>query len=164
MKELKLKNGMLSFIDDEDYEKFSIFNWNALKIGRRFYVTRQNKHTEYLHRIIMNCPKGMQVDHIDGNGLNNCKNNLRLCTNGQNNMNKEKRTTQCGKSPVSPYKGVTWNKTSKKWAVRVTFNNKVYCVGSYMDEILAAKMYDQKAQKLYGEFARLNFPNDFDGR
>ena len=107
-----------------------------------------------MHRQILEAPKGVWVDHIDGNGLNNRKSNLRLCSATEN---------ACNRRPVpnchSRYKGVSWHKRQKKWAVRIAKRGKGIHLGSFDDEIEAAVAYDRKAEVLFGEFAYLNFPD-----
>ena len=107
-----------------------------------------------MHRAILNAPKGLLVDHIDGNGLNNRKSNLRLCTFAQNAHNSRPR-----RNSSSRYKGVCWHKLKKKWTVSIYKGGKRTYLGYYDDEIEAALAYDRKAEELFGEFAYLNFPN-----
>ncbi len=113
-----------------------------------------------MHRAILNAPKGLLVDHIDGNGLNNRKSNLRLCTFAQNAHNSRPR-----RNSSSRYKGVCWHKVKKKWTVSIYKGGKRTYLGYYDDEIEAALAYDRKATELFGEFAYLNFkttdPFDF---
>jgi len=96
--------------------------------------------------------KGMVVDHLDGNSLNNRKSNLRVCTVSQNHQNR--RWTYGS----SRYKGVWWNKKMKKWVAGITLKRKYIFIGHFADEVAAAKAYDRKAAELFGEFAYLNFP------
>ena len=88
----------------------------------------------------------------DGDGLNNQKANLRICTRSQNKMNGKSY-----KNSSSKYKGIWWVKKNKKWRVRIRLNNKTIHLGYFKDETEAAKAYDSKAKELFGEFARLNF-------
>jgi hypothetical protein len=101
----------------------------------------------------MDPPADLVVDHIDHNGLNNCKANLRLCSIAQNNRN-----VISANRGISKYKGVSWNKILKKWSAAVQLNKKRFYAGHFTDEIDAAKAYDKKASQLHGEFACLNFP------
>lgn len=140
-------------VDDDDYEKLSQFRWgttNAVGIQRNAaryaYVLPVQKGGQ-MHRIIMNCPDGMVVDHINHNGLDNRKENLRICTAAQNAYNTRpphgKRNTK--------YKGVT-ETTDYKW--RATIKNK--SIGVFSSEHAAALAYNREAIKEYGEFAFLN--------
>jgi len=105
-----------------------------------------------MHRQILSCPPDLLVDHIDHNGLNNCKRNLRLCTPAQNTRN-----SLSSANSSSKYKGVCWSKREKKWTASIQFNKKAYHLGYFTDEIKAAKAYDKKAKELHGQFACLNF-------
>lgn len=100
----------------------------------------------------MNAPEGLLVDHIDGDGLNCQKKNLRLCTHADNMRNRIK--THNGSSQ---YKGLAWCKSNKNWIVRIMFNRKTIHIGRFKDEIDGAKAYDAKARELFGQFARTNF-------
>lgn len=145
-------------IDDEDFETLA-------KIGNKIYYSSQHgqvsiyqnglSKTYSVARIIMGCKRddGYDIDHIDGNRLNNRKNNLRKCTHAQNCAN---RVKSCKSS--SKYKGVSWDKTRKKWQASITYNKRSIGLGRYDDEILAAIAYDDAALLYHGEFARTNFP------
>lgn len=120
------------------------------KIGSK-YVNQ----TVYLHRLIMNQPEGMQVDHINGNKLDNRKQNLRICSNQQNNRNTKSR-----KGSTSKFKGVSWDNTNKKWMSQISLGGgKHVRMGRFVNEIDAAKAYDEKAKIYHGQFAYLNFPD-----
>jgi len=106
-----------------------------------------------MHRYLTNCPKGLVVDHIDGNGLNNTKANLRICTQKQNACN---TPGHVGKS--SKYKGVKKMKNSNKFRAAITNNRKYFHLGVFEDETEAARAYDEAARKYHKEFAYLNFP------
>lgn len=160
MKYLPLSQGLSAIVDDEDYEELNKFKWYAKKHRNTFYVYRNSMKIEgypkrktgiKLHRVIMSAPKELQVDHKNGNGLDNRKENLRLCTNIQNHQNR-KATER-----TSKYKGVHWHKATNKWQVQIRVACKRKHLGVFEDEILAAKEYDKEASAHFGEFARLNF-------
>jgi hypothetical protein len=154
---IPLTKGKFAIVDVEDYERLSQYKWHAVKTGDRFYAYRsKNKRSLSMHRVIMNAPKGMVVDHIDGNGLNNRRSNLRVCTVSQNHQNR--RWT----GGVSRYKGVCFLKKVNKWKAEITFNGRRIHIGCFADEISAAKAYDKKAAELFGEFAYLNFDKGSD--
>jgi len=118
-----------------------------------FYAVRADGNTKTsMHREIMNAPKGLDVDHIDGNGLNNRKSNLRLCTHAENVHNSRPM-----RNGSSKYKGVCWHKTYKKWYSSIGKTGKRFYLGRFDNEIDAALAYDKKAKELFGEFAYLNF-------
>ena len=102
----------------------------------------------------MEAPDHLFVDHIDHNGLNNRRSNLRLCTTAQN-----ARNVFSYKGSTSKYKGVCWYKEGRKWAAKIKLNNKAYHLGLFEDETEAAIAYDKKARELHGEFGCLNFPS-----
>jgi hypothetical protein len=103
----------------------------------------------------MDAPKGLLVDHRNLNGLDNRRSNLRLATHGENNQNKRKR-----KGASSRYIGVSFEKRIKKWSARIMYKGKAIWLGNFKNEIDAALAYDKAARKYYGEFARLNFPEE----
>jgi hypothetical protein len=154
-KTLELTWGKYAIVDAEDYEKLKDYKWCTIQGAQTFYAK-----TFYLsgailamHRLILDAPKGLYVDHIDHNGLNNRKSNLRLCTNQQNLRNKLPRPG-CS----SKYKGVSWSKARNKFRANIYLNRKAIHLGYFDSEIDAAKAYDKKAHELFGEFAYLNFP------
>jgi hypothetical protein len=157
MKEIQLTQGKVALVDDYDYEVLNNFKWFAHKHRNTHYAGKQKSRTEgkqrseLMHCIIMD-HKG--IDHIDGNGLNNQRSNLRFATHQQNQMNRGKL-----KGTSSKYKGVSLDKRSNKWNSYIKKDQKVIYLGLYYDEVEAAKAYDQKAIELFGEFARLNFNN-----
>jgi hypothetical protein len=149
-------------IDEEDLAKVEGFTWRAHKIKDqpwliyfRSYTT--GSHTTrkevLLHRLIAGGfhKDGIVIDHRDGDTLNNCKTNLRRCTTSQNTSNARKMT---GKS--SPYKGVTLDAKTGKWKVTITHKGVSEHLGYFTDIILAARTYNNRAQVLFKEFARLN--------
>jgi len=107
-----------------------------------------------MHREILNPPDHLLVDHINRNGLDNRKANLRPATRSQNSMNKPFiKTTPSS----SKYRGVSWSKSQKKWNVQIGLNGKHKFIGYFHDEIQAAKAYDRAAKLYHKEFAVLNF-------
>lgn len=154
MREIYLTQNLTTQVDDDDYEYLSQFNWYAAKMGK-FYAVRRgpNNTTLRMHAIILNPPDGMQVDHIDGNSLNNQRNNLRICTQKENARN---RTKLEGTS--SMYKGVHWREDIGKWQSYIYINRVKKILGNFMTQIEAAIYYDIAAKTYFGEFAKLNFP------
>lgn len=104
-----------------------------------------------MHWHILKVPNGMFTDHKDGDGLNNQRSNLRVCTIQQNNRNQRPR-----KGCSSSYKGVCYHKQIKRWRAYIDVDRKRINLGCYGDELSAAKAYNQEAQNLFGEFAKLN--------
>jgi len=154
--EIRLTQNKVAIIDNEDYLLISKYKWQAqFQRGIWYAIATYSKNnrstTIRMHRLIMNIESGVQIDHRDGDGLNNCRNNLRICTISQNRANSEKRTPASSK-----YKGVRFDKKSKKWMVRISCNNIRKYLGSYKTEDEAAMIYNEQAKLLFGEFAKLN--------
>ena len=153
MKEIKLTRGLVALVDDEDYEFLSQRHWYAAKRKKTYYARTDKmvnwKTTKtYMHRLILNTPKGMQTDHIDHNGLNNQRHNIRICTNTQNRRN----VSSHGRSK---YLGVSFN--GKHIRAQITIGDKYIHLGYFKTEEDAARAHDIKAKELFGEFANLNF-------
>jgi hypothetical protein len=144
MKEIELTQAKFALVDDEDYEKLIKYKWYAYKgcstyySGRNDYVYGKRKNI-LMHRVIMNEPINMLIDHIDGNGLNNCKSNLRIVTQRQNLQNRH--TTKS-----SQYAGVYWKKDAKKWIAKMYINKKHKYIGSFDTEEEAHKAYLSKLE------------------
>lgn len=147
--------GNYAIVDDHLYDKINSHRWF---LGKRGYPTTSinGKHI-YLHRLILGLtdPK-IYVDHKDLDPLNNQLENLRICTHSQNRMNRKsgKRTGR-----INPYKSVQLT-PSGKWNVKINFQGKQRCIGTFRTAEEAAIAYDKVAIELYGEFACLNFPNN----
>lgn len=158
-KTIPLTMGKVAIVDVYDYEWLSQYNWkydpdgyamrNALSAdrkGRGYFNIR-------MHREIINAPKGMQVDHINGDSLDNRRANLRLCTKTQNGQNRKSV-----KGSTSSFKGVCFIKDKGRYQASIHVNHKSMYLGTYDDQTEAARAYDKAAQEHFGEFARLNFP------
>jgi hypothetical protein len=151
---IPLTKGKVAIVDAADYDWLSSFTWSTSQKASGVYACRHVKRKNiYMHRVIMNPPTGKVVDHIDHNGLNNRRCNLRICSIADNSRNTRGR----GKS--SRFKGVYWNKNRKKWISFISHNRKYHHIGYFDNEADAASAYDKTARKLFKEFAYLNFPN-----
>lgn len=149
----KNKGMYVALVDDDDYAYINSFKWCIMKAGKTIYAKRSiringKKKGFLMHWAIMS-KKG--IDHIDHNGLNNQKSNLRICTQSENNMNRSKQ-----ENTSSPYKGVSFHKSHKKWRANIKINGKQIHIGYFNTEKDAAKAYDLKAIELFCEFANLN--------
>lgn len=127
--------------------------WELLvKRDRPYVINRKRSEGKtirvYLHRFIMNNPDGLFVDHINGNGLDNRRSNLRLATNAQNLMN---RGASC--VSASGYKGVSWDKLNQSWKVALHANKKYYFLGRFKSLPDAILAHSKGAKKFHGEFA-----------
>ena len=144
-------------VDDEDYPELVKHKWCAHGKPPHVYATRvdtSNGGRVYLrmHRVITGAVEGMVVDHRDHDGLNNTRDNLRVCKQGDNCKN-----VSVHKNATSKYLGVYFDKVHRKYRAQIQVNKKKVYMGLFMIEIDAAKAYDIKAKELFGEFANLNF-------
>ncbi len=144
-------------VDDKDFESLDAYNWWAFVRKCGVYVCRtdyQNgkKRTVAMHRTIMGEPHGMDIDHIDGNPLNNCRSNLRVCTRGEHLRNQKTR----GGKKASKYKGVVWRAARNKWSANIRLDGVRKQLGCFATEEQAAEAYNIAAKKMFGEFARPN--------
>ena len=132
-KEIPLTQGKVALVDDDDYEELSKFKWCAVKIKKWYYAVHyspQNNsqsHQLYMHAVIAGTPVGMHTDHINGNGLDNRRENLRVVTCRQNQQNQHVITT-------SKYPGVHWHKRYQKWQAQIWIEGKNRFLGYFDDE------------------------------
>lgn len=153
MKQITLNDGKIAFVDDVNYDYLSQFCWahkdgyavrrKKLESGRRISIS--------MHREICNSPRGFDVDHIDGQKLNNQKSNLRVATKQQNQFNRG-----ANKGSASKHKGVSWYSKHKLWRASIRINKKTQHLGLFNTEEEAAAAYNAVATGLHGEYARFN--------
>lgn len=152
MKQIILSSGEEVLVDDADFEKLSEFKWHKFKgvRSRTYYaVTLCNRKAILMHRLIMNAPNDLTVDHINLNGLDNRRENLRLATRTQQNAN-----TRGQRRNKTHLKGVF--KERNTYRARITVNNERIHLGFYKNPVDAARAYNEAALRYFGEFARLN--------
>jgi len=160
-RKIPLSNGKYAIVDDEDYELVSKFKWHYLPSNRNGYAISHchlgmlNKKritsTILLHRLIMRPPKGVNIDHISGNGLDCKRNNMRFCNQSENLRNSRPQ-----KNTRSKYKGVSWHNKLGKWRAYINISAKQIHLGIYGSEIEAAHAYNAASIKYFGDFAYLN--------
>ncbi len=158
VKEIQLTQGKVALVDDADYEWLNQWKWCANNqhghwYAHRGYRVNGKNQIVTMHALILGTPKGMDSDHKDGEGLNNQRQNLRVCTTAQNQQNR--RVQLSAKS--SMFKGVCWDKENKKWLSQIGIAGIQRKLGRFTSEIQAALAYDRAAKKYFGEFANLNF-------
>lgn len=154
MKYIELTNGDKTIIDDEDYEEVSKYKWRKDSLDNhvvRTFGPHKGRRLIRLHRQIMKAEVGQIIDHINGNVLDNRKENLRIATKSQNGMNRSKQ-----KNNKSGYKGVSWSNQHKRWIAQLTLNGKRVLNKLFKTKEEAAKAYNEAAIKYFGEFAQLN--------
>lgn len=154
-REIPLTRGKVALVDDADYEWLSQWKWICLKGKTALYAVRRhwNGKTQdmiYMHRVITGAPRGMDVDHRDHNGLNNTRENIRVCTHSQNCAN------SFGRKGTSQFKGVSLDARTKMWIAQISYQKKVTHLGRFEHEIDAAIAYNHAAVKHFGSFARIN--------
>jgi len=166
MKKIPLTQNQYAIVDDENYDFLNRWKWHAVRDGNTFYAVRKSKtingkrKTIRMHRVIMNPPNNMDIDHINHNGLDNQKVNLRVVTNQQNQMNR-----RLYRNTSSFFKGVSRNKLNKLWQASIEYNGKSINLGYFEEEIDACIIYNQKAIELFGEYAHLNpIPDKYKNR
>ncbi len=149
-----------SSVDDGDFKRAGKYKWHAYpgRTGRTLYAARRKGHRgkmEKLHHFIMGVlPKnGYEIDHKNGDGLDNRKSNLRYCTHAQNSCNRRKQVNN-----TSGYTGVSWDKSTDNWKAQIKVAGKCLHIGRFSCLVKAAKAYDKEAIKHFGEFASPNFP------
>lgn len=157
MKEIQLTQGQVALVDDDMYEYLSQFKWQIRKHGKTFYARRSlsqingKRHMIQMHHEIIGYPpKGFEVDHQNGNGLWNLRNNLRFVTHRQNCQNQKNQKTS------SRFPGVHWDKDKQKWMAKIQINGICKNLGRFVDEHKAFFVYKQAVEsigeKVIGDF------------
>ena len=152
MKTINLTQNKVAIVDDDDYERLIKFCWYYEKGYAKAKIPnkRGEKKTLGMSAMVIGTIPGLEIDHVNRDGCDNRKENLRHCTRSQNESNK-------GKSKGSSiYKGVYWHKGSGKWMAYIKKNQKCYHLGLYQDEKDAAIAYNAAAADMFGKFAGLN--------
>lgn len=157
MKKIKLTKGKYTVVDNTDFDLLSRYTWYTHDNHGLFYAIRHQRFADGarkripMHDFIMNPQDGFQVDHKNGDSLDNRRCNLRLCTQSENLRNRGMRVDN-----KSGYKGVHWNNNCKRWHAQIKLDKRVIYLGVFREKIEAAKAYNDAAVLYHGEFARLN--------
>ena len=157
---IPLSRGKYAIVDPDDCDTLSRYKWYAVKGGNTFYAVRgqwskqsKKRLTISMHNVIIETPDGYIVDHINHNGMDNRKANLRPATQAENARN----ARYPKKNTSSKYRGVWYNRQTKKWRATISVDRKRKQIGYFTDERDAARAYDTTAKKYYGQFVVLNF-------
>ncbi len=152
---IALTKNRFTIVEARDFKEVGLLKWCVSLHARKHYVVRtaRGRHV-FMHRAIMQPAKGMVVDHIHGNGMNNCRSALRVCTSLENGHN----TGPCGHS--SRFKGVAYIDARRKWQAGIFLRGRVRPIGYFATELEAARAYDRVARQVHGIHAWLNFPDD----
>jgi hypothetical protein len=157
VKVIKLTQGKEAIVDDSDFYNLNKYKWCAKKDTNTYYAMRKadlpngKRTTILMHREILPLPQGLLVDHIDGNGLNNQRENLRPCTCMENTRNAVGK-----KNSTSMYKGVDWVSRDAVWRSSIRVKGRLIFLGNFDKEADAALAYNKAAIQHFGEFAKLN--------
>jgi hypothetical protein len=156
VKEIPLTQGKVALVDDDRFEELNAFKWYASYDGWNWYASRSDhsnggQRTVLMHRQVMGLQRGdkRQVDHKDGDGLNNMLDKLRIATNQQNTFNQRRN-----KNNQSGFKGASWQKHKKKWLAQIMINGKTKFLGLFDTPEAAHAAYLRAAHELHGDFAR----------
>jgi hypothetical protein len=152
MREIPLTKGKVTIVDDADYEGLTQRRWHLLTPKRGGEYAMSSNGTG-MHRAITSAPPGMEVDHINGNGLDNRRGNLRVCTKSGNQRNQRVQS----RAKTSVFKGVSRMRGRTRWVACIKLGGRDTRLGSFGNEVDAALAYDAAARKHFGEFARTNF-------
>lgn len=155
-----LTRGMLALIDESDGPDVLSHTWCAwqAKPGYSWYAMRRKskaesprREVEYLHRRIMHPPPGISIDHVNGNGLDCRRSNMRFATHAQNQRNQRRSVAN-----TSGFRGVSWDAENLKWRASITVEGKSINLGRFDMAEDAAAAYDRAAISAFGEFASTN--------
>jgi hypothetical protein len=158
--QIALNEGRIALIDEEDFEKVSRYQWNVVHGRTTFYAYTVTEYRRMvsMHRMILGRTDGRLIDHKNGNGLDNTRQNIRPATASQNQQNAKKQRRP---NSTSRFKGVRLakdKKGKKRWQAQIhPVHGKRISLKYHASEEEAARAYDRAARELFGEFARLNF-------
>ena len=150
MTRVPLSKGLVALVDDADAERVTRFKWHAVRRGRVVHAMRTAKRdggraTVYLHRWLLDAPAGLEVDHRNGNGLDNRRENLRLCTHAQNAVNHRRDSAR----KISQFHGVCWNERRNRWRV-------VICAGARVNGV-ARQIEDTRSKSKHSSSSNISF-------
>lgn len=152
MKEIFLTKGKIAIVDDGDYDNLVHHEWSAYSNGYGWYARATiNGKTVTMHRFVLDYYGTLETDHINGNGLDNRRNNLRLATTAENQFNRGPQ-----KNNASGCKGIDWYPRHQAWRARIQAYKRPIFLGYYPSLNDAASAYREAAAKFHGEFARTN--------
>jgi hypothetical protein len=155
VREIPLTRGKVALVDAEDYESLAGYRWHAAPKGGTWYAERAGRLSEggprtvCMHRVILSAPPGLMVDHIDGDGLNNRRSNLRLATHAQNGQNQRR-----SRANASGFKGVSWSSRVGRWQAAIRIAGRKVFLGYYGTPEEAHTAYSAAVEKFHGEFGR----------
>ena len=152
---IELPSGQRVIVDASDAEMLSHWKWNLGSAGyaQTSFHSRGFSTTSYMHRMLALPSPGEEVDHINGDLLDNRRSNLRACSRAENQRNRS-----CQRNNTSGFKGVRWDSRRGRWRAQLNYFGRQLHLGCFDDPVEAARAYDREARRRHGRFARLNFP------
>ncbi len=150
MKEIQLTKGKVALVDDADYDILMMRSW-CYSDG--YAWSKISGRKESMHRYLLGLPKGTDVDHINHNGCDNQRHNIRSATRSQNTTH----TNYVRKNKTSRFRGVSWDKSRNRWVAHITVDRRTRFLGRFNKEGEAARAYDVAAVEAFGEFAHPSF-------
>ena len=152
--QVQFVKGTVVLLSEQDFAMFKKYTWHIERARHTCYLrTRIGRRWPRFHQLILRRGPGKVIDHIDGNGLNNARSNLRVCSRAQNQQGAARARKW------SEYVGVSFHKARNKWTASIQFRGKKHYLGVYDSQRAAALAYDVKADQLYGRYAKKNFKN-----
>jgi len=153
---IPLRGKLFAVVDDEDIERICLFDWRPVANGRGYYARTGGRvipsHHKLLHRLILKVSHNEAVDHINGDGLDNRRCNLRVASASQNGANRGIPDVE----KTSRFKGVHYNEAVKRWCARIGYQGTHIGLGAFDNELEAARAYDEAAKQHFGQFAMTN--------
>ena len=158
MKRIPLGRGEHAIVDDADFDWLNQWKWWTTGGGKYKHYAQRASYPKgggkihiSMHRLVLGLTTKIECDHINGNGLDNRRSNLRKCSKAQNACNRRPQKKKMGR-----FKGVIWRKETKKWRAMIRHNKRLIHLGSFDDEVAAAIAYNTASLKYHKEFGRLN--------
>lgn len=158
MIEIPLTKGCVALVDDRD-NHLATFKWHTHENPPGVYARRTiagrlgRSRIEFMHHAVLGVPSSVQVDHVNGNGLDNRRENLRIASHAQNQANR-----RLGKNNTSGFKGVYWHRGHGRWRAAIKVSGRKIVLGHFITPEAAARAYDKAALEHFGAYARINFP------
>lgn len=155
MRRIPLTQGRFALVDDADYPQLSKFNWCLSSSTQPAYALRgigaggRKKKMIYMHRVVAEAPTGMEVDHINGDTLDNRRSNVRVCSHAENCRNRK-----MSKANTSGLPGVSFHRATGKWQAQIKVNYRSISLGIFKTPNDAHTAFKRAAQKHFGKYAR----------